>query len=289
MEYFTFGMKTLRVTQSYDGSVSHKPHWYKSTNYCDYPVDVAGADSGTDIFYAPVDMKVVAIRGINNLMTNTIWLVSIDDCKTPSGTFKPFLMLTHWNDNDPYISKLKANTIVKKGQPICFEGRDGASANHLHVVVGNSDKGIGNNIILNSNNKWVSNGFCMKPEEVMYIDSKFTKIITSGGIKFKSISEFEDNSFFGTKGYFSLGNFNVNIGKICYFFAEYFYGYFYTGYDAKSKAHKVLDGNYFGPYLKKWTIEFQKRAKQDGVYDDEIDGCIGPKTLSALIHYGFKY
>lgn len=289
MDYFTFGMKKLRVTQNYNGSISHKLHWYNSKDYADYPIDVAGKDGNRDIYYATVDMKVTATKGIENVATNTIWLVACEKCITPSGEMLPFIMLTHFNDKDPYVSNLKVGSIVKRGYPICEEGTDGATANHLHLVVGNADKGCGNGFLQNSNGKWVSNGYCMRPEEVMYLDEDFTEIQETGGITFKKLSVVNNKkeSFFGSKGYFCLGNYHENIGKICYFFAEYFYGYFYHGERAKEKAHSVLDGNYFGPYLRKWTIEFQKRAKIEGKYDAEVDGCIGPKTLNALKKYGF--
>lgn len=180
MQYFTFGMREMRVTQSYHGTTSHKSHWSDSKNYCDYPIDIAGNDGGRSWYFATVDMKVVAIKGIGNSMTNTIWLVATQKCKTPSGEFTPFIALTHFNDNDPHISKLKVGSIVKSGNPICEEGTDGASANHLHLVCGNADKGCGNGLIKNSNGKWVSNGYCMKPEEVMYIDRNFTTEIWGG-------------------------------------------------------------------------------------------------------------
>ena len=290
MKNFIFGMKNMRITQSYNGTVSHKPHWYQSKDYADYPIDIAGIDAGREPYYATVDMEVVAIKGIGNSTTNTIWLVATEECDTPSGIMKPFIVLTHWNDSDPYIKNLKVGSIVKMGQPICEEGVDGATANHLHLVCGNADISCGNGFILNSNNKWVSKGYCMKPEEVMFIDKTFTKVYSSSDILFQEVPDNNQlkEEFFGTKGYFSLGNYHENIGKICSFFAENFYGYFYSGADAKNKAHSALDGNYFGPNLKKWTIEFQKRAKLDGKYDDEIDGNIGPKTLRALNYYGFK-
>lgn len=181
MEYFTFGMREMRVTQNYNGTRSHKPHWYKSKNYCDYPIDLAGNDSGKSWYFATVDMKVVAIKGIGNSMTNTIWLVATEKCNTPSGVMTPFIALTHWNDNDPHIAKLKVGSIVKAGEPICEEGTDGATANHLHMVCGNADKGCGNGLIQNSNGSWVSNGYCMKPEEVMFIDRGFTTQELWGG------------------------------------------------------------------------------------------------------------
>lgn len=185
MKYFTFGMKELRVTQNYNGTTSHKPHWYNSKNYADYPIDIAGKDSNKDIYYATVDMKVVTIKGIGNSMTNTIWLVATEKCNTPSGEMTPFIALTHWNDNDPYIKNLKVGSIVKAGQPICEEGMDGATANHLHMVCGNADRGCGNGLIQNSNGKWVSNGYCMKPEEVMFIDRDFTSEAWGGCLVWK--------------------------------------------------------------------------------------------------------
>lgn len=186
MKYFTFGMRELRVTQKWDGTVSHKNHWYNSKDYADYPVDVAGNDGGRSWYFATVDMKVVAIKGKGNSMTNTIWLVATEKCITPSGEFTPFIALTHWNDNDPHIAKLKVGSIVKEGQAICEEGTDGATANHLHLVCGNADKGCGNGLIKNSNGAWVSSGYCMKPEEVMFLDKSFTiQELDKGGIDWK--------------------------------------------------------------------------------------------------------
>ena len=185
MKPFTFGMKMMRITQNYNGTTSHKSHWNGSKNYADYPIDCAGNDGNRDIYYATVDMKVVAIKGIGNSMTNTIWLVANEKCNTPSGEMTPFIMLTHFNDNDPYVSNLKVGDIVKAGNPICEEGMDGATANHLHIVVGNADRGCGNGLIQNSNGKWVSNGYCMKPEEVMYIDRDFTTEAWGGCLVWK--------------------------------------------------------------------------------------------------------
>lgn len=193
MKKFTFGMKELRITQSYNSSYSHKPHWYNSKDYSDYPIDIAGSDGNKQPYYATVDMKITAIRGIGNATTNTIWLVATEKCMTPIGEITPFIMLTHWNDNDPYVSKHKVGDIIKKGEIICEEGTDGATANHLHFVCGNADKGVGDNIIKNSNGKWVSNGYCHRPEQIIFIDTNFTKILDSSDIKFEKI---EDNKVY---------------------------------------------------------------------------------------------
>lgn len=192
MKHFTFGMRELRVTQKWDGITSHKKHWHNSKNYADYPIDVAGNDGGKSWYFATVDMKVVAIKGIGNSVTNTIWLVATQKCITPSGEFTPFIALTHFSDKDPHIAKLKVGSIVKEGQAICEEGTDGATANHLHLVCGNADKGCGNGLIKNGNKTstngdvWVSSGYCMKPEEVMFLDKSFTtQELDKGGIEWK--------------------------------------------------------------------------------------------------------
>lgn len=182
MEIFTFGMKHLRVTQNYYGTTSHKLHWYNSKDFADYPIDIAGENTSREVYYATVDMEVVAIKGIGNSTTNTIWLKSVHNVLTPSGTMHVFIALTHWNDNDPYIAKFKEGTVIKAGQPICYGGTDGASANHLHLVAGNADRGCGNGFIKNSNGKWVSTGYCMKPETIMYLDRNFTTELWGGSL-----------------------------------------------------------------------------------------------------------
>lgn len=263
MKNFTFGMKTMRISQSYNSTYSHKPHWYNSKNYADYPIDIAGKDGNRDTYYATVDMKVTAIKGIGNATTNTIWLVATEKCNTPSGKFKPFIMLTHWNDKEPYIKNLKVGSIVKAGSPICEEGIDGATANHLHMVCGNADKGCGNNMIKNSNGKWVSNGYCMRPEQVMFIDKKFTKVLSTSDLTFKDAPILK-NDFLGENGYLKKGDSGENIEKLCDYFSE------------------IIKGNYFGDYLKACVKTFQK---QNGL---EQDGNVGPITLAKLKEYGFK-
>ena len=273
MKNFTFGMKNMRITQSYNGTTSHKPHWYNSKNYADYPIDIAGIDGNKEPYYAPVDMKVVAIIGIGTSVTNTIWLVSAEKCNTPSGVFKPFIMLTHWNDSDPYIKNLKVGSIVKAGQPICEEGVDGATANHLHMVCGNADKSCGDGLIKNSNGKWVSKGWCMKPEEVMFIDKEFTNVLSTNDLTFKDKPKEErTTSFLGSKGYLTLGDSGDNVSKIASFMRKTFPAYTST---------KAL-GSYYGKYIKASITEFQKRT---GLL---ADGNVGPITLSKLKEYGFE-
>lgn len=81
-----------------------------------------------------------------------------------------------------------------------------------------------------------------------------------------------DTSFFGKKGYFSLGDTHKNIGKIASFMYKTFPSY----------TKKEALGNYYGKNLQASIKEFQKRTKL------EADGCTGPITLKELKKYGFK-
>lgn len=130
MNNFTFGMSKLRITQNYHQTVSHKYHWYNSKNYADYPIDIAGIDNNKEIYYAPVDMKVVAIKGIGNSMTNTILVVATEKCNTPSGIFTPFIALTHWNDEVTFIDN-KFTKVINNGSLRFYSASENNSFLHL--------------------------------------------------------------------------------------------------------------------------------------------------------------
>lgn len=249
MKYFTFGMKVLRITQNYNQG-NHIPHWKDSKDYSDYPIDVAGEDGGKSSYYATVDMQVVAIKGKGNSMTNTIWLVATENCITPLGdNIKPFIMLTHWNDDDPYIAKLKEGEIIKAGTIICLEGTDGqATGNHLHMVCGDANRGCGNNLIKNSNGKWVSTGYCYRPEQIMYVDLSFTEVYNSDGVDFRYIES----------QVISKGDKGDNIVKIDDFLANQVKGDYYGDYtEACISVYKRKKGikNTDGSFIDKETLE----------------------------------
>lgn len=88
----------------------------------------------------------------------------------------------------------------------------------------------------------------------------------------------QPTSFFGPRGYFMLGDEHPNIGRI----AEFMYRTFPLYTDKRAL------GNYYGPYIKASITEFQRRAKEEGTYNDAVDGCVGPITLASLKKYGFK-
>ena len=193
MSKFYFGMETMRVTQNYNGTASHYNHSHGTP--ADYPIDCAGVDGRQSAYFAPVDMKVVAIRGVGNYATNTIWLETVEPVQTPTFTDIVWLTLTHWNDGS-ITSKFKVGDIIKAGQIICYEGTDGATANHLHITCG---RGHCNSWTENSKESWVMSGTSLPPEQVMYINDDFTKCVDSGGLVFKSMPKEEVTSVTKTK------------------------------------------------------------------------------------------
>ena len=177
MRKFYLGMETIRITQNYNGKTSHYNHSHGSP--ADYPIDMAGADGGQSCYFAPVDMKVTAIKGVGSSTTNTVWLVSTEKVKTPTFEDVVFMSLTHWNDS---AMKWKVGDIVRAGDIITWEGTDGASGNHLHCVYG---RGYSDNWIQNSKGSWVDTGDNKKPEEVCYIYDGFSKTVDTCGINFE--------------------------------------------------------------------------------------------------------
>lgn len=105
---------------------------------------------------------------------------------------------------------------------------------------------------------------------------RFIKMIEEklkGKTEEKKTTTTSTNSFFPKKGYFSYGDTHENVGKIAEFMYKNFPSY---------TSQKAL-GNYYGKNLQTAIKEFQKRT---GL---ERDGSTGPKTLTMLRKYGFKY
>lgn len=180
--YMIYPMKYMRITCRYDEG-SHKGHNVDVVDgNVDYPIDDAGYDSSKDPIYCPCDeMKVVAIRGIGNPnITNTIWLVSTTPVITPTFVDIAYMSLTHSDDDD--IRNLYVGKIFKRNEIICHEGKNGTTANHIHITVG---KGYSDNWVENSNHKWIIKGDAKLPQEVFFIDTNFTTILNNGNINWE--------------------------------------------------------------------------------------------------------
>lgn len=186
--YLVYPFKTMRITQTYLGRTSHYPHTVGTPR--DYPIDEGCSDTGRDWMYCPCDEMIIKrIYGVGNSGVNTIWLQSTSRVTFANGDYDYCTMLaTHAEDDD--LRKLKVGQKIKRGEKICREGADGASGNHIHLSVGT---GIfsGNGWTKNSKGKYVltATGVTLKPEQAFFIDTKFTRIISSGGLKFKMLPD----------------------------------------------------------------------------------------------------
>ena len=112
---------------------------------------------------------------------------------------------------------------------------------------------------------------------VIYSDGKIDKKQTIlGWDEFvdgvRVVNKVLNNSFLPKKGYWCKGDNDPRIGRLAKFMYETFPAY----------TNKKALGNYYGDYLIKSLIEFQRRT---GLYPD---GMTGGKTLNMLIKYGFK-
>lgn len=256
MDKFYFPMETMRITQNPYGSASHHNHNLGVPK--DYPIDCAGVDGGRSAIFSPTEMKVT---NITTNGTNTIWLVSTKEVKTPTFEDVVFMTCTHWNDNDTAIKKHnKVGSIIKKGEIICYEGTDGASANHIHICCG---RGYSDNWAKNTKGSLVMTGDNKPPQEVMYRYTKFTtKVIDNGNLKWVSTDK-DTYSFLPDRGWFQEGDSGDNVKKIDDWFA------------------KKVEGSYYGSYTTAIVKEYQRQNNL------EQDGCIGSKTLAKMKEQGF--
>ena len=184
--YLIYPCRTMRITQSYTGTTSHKPHITGSPK--DYPIDEGCSDTGKDYIYCPCDeMKVKRIYGVGTKGTNTIWLESTEKVYFADGTQGYCtLLITHPDDAD--LKKLNVGQLFNRKEKICREGKDGATAYHLHISAGKG-KYKGNGWIQNSNGKYVltTKGGAFRPEELFYVDEAFTDILSTKGLSFKKL------------------------------------------------------------------------------------------------------
>lgn len=243
-EYLTYPFKTMRITQSYNGTTSHKPHTTGTPK--DWPIDEGGLDSGRDPIYATVDIVIKKIYGVGNSGVNTMWIESVEPVKFANGKTDYFCaQLTHPNDSD--LRRLKAGQIIKKGGMICYEGTDGASGNHIHMSVGMGHM-TGTGWTKNTKGKWVlttTNG-TLKPEEAFYIDPKFTTIKDAKKLAFKNLPS---PPTAGTYRVTSESGLNIRTGTTADVIAKGAPTRGVLGYNTRVAVTKVkvgADGNYWG-------------------------------------------
>ena len=192
--YLTFPMKIMGITQTYDGKTSH----YISSHGtpADYPIDIAGKDTGREPFYCPCDeMEVVKIAGdvTGANHANGAWLVSTSEVDFADGTRDICtIKFVHMNNSDFGRNGIYVGRRYKRGELIGHEGTSHASGNHVHMSAGKGGlKGSGWE--KNSLGSWVitTTHGTAKPETLFFVDPKFTVIKNARGLKFKQLPKEE--------------------------------------------------------------------------------------------------
>lgn len=183
--YAIYPFKNMRITQTYNGGVSHKPH--NTGEPKDYPIDEGGKDTGKEACYCPCDEIIIQrVYGVGSRGVNTIFWESTTPCKLADGTTDYLCgMFTHTIDSD--LKGIKAGSKFKRGQVVCKEGTDGGVGMHLHMSFGKG-KLTGNGWTCNTKGKYVltcTHG-TFKPEQLLYVDNTFTAIKSTNGLKFKT-------------------------------------------------------------------------------------------------------
>ena len=193
--YLTFPMKVLGISQTYDGKTSHYPCSHGTP--ADYPIDIAGADTGRSAFFCPCDeMKVVKIAGdvTGANHANGAWIVSTSEVDFADGT-RDFVTIkfVHMNNSDFGKNGIYVGRKYKRGELIGHEGTSHASGNHIHMSAGKGGlKGSG--WTKNSKGSWVitTTHGTAKPETLFFVDPEFTTIKNAKGLTFKEVPKEDD-------------------------------------------------------------------------------------------------
>lgn len=193
--YLIFPMKVMGITQTYDGKTSHYISSHGSP--ADYPIDIAGADTGRSPFYCPCDeMKVVKIAGdvTGANHANGAWLVSTSEVDFADGT-RDFVTIkfVHMNNSDFGKNGIYVGRVYKRGELIGHEGSSHATGNHIHMSAGKG-KLKGSGWKQNNRGAWVitTTHGTAKPETLFFIDPEFTTIKNAKGLTFKEIPKEDD-------------------------------------------------------------------------------------------------
>lgn len=211
MQKLIYPTKKMNISQSYDGKVSHYDEMIGKPMA--YAIDENCGDKGRDYFYAPCDLVVKRVYGINGNGTNTIWLESKEKVKLANGN-SSFVTIRVTHPNDDTLSPFKVGQVYKQFDKLFKEGNDGyATGYHFHIEVNTCkfEKLDSNGWIKNNKGAWVTSPNSIKPEEAFFVDLNFTKIISTNKLKFKTINYFPGNNSLGN----NLGN--ISQDKIKYF------------------------------------------------------------------------
>lgn len=208
MNYLTYPLKVMNITQGYNDNYTHKRH--SEGNLKDYPIDDACGSGNNSYFYCPCDEMVVKkVYGVGLRASNTIWLESTTPVITPTFTDYITIMIVHPEDKD--LKNVYVGRKYQRNEALFPKGADGfATGPHFHITLGRG-KMSGSGWAKNNLGLWIlkTTGYNIKPEHGMFIDKNFTTIKNTRNIEFLSLNDEEkeeDNIFYTT------ANLNIRYG-----------------------------------------------------------------------------
>lgn len=208
MNYLTYPLKVMNITQGYNDNYTHKRH--SEGNLKDYPIDDACGSGNNSYFYCPCDEMVVKkVYGVGLRASNTIWLESTTPVITPTFTDYITIMIVHPEDKD--LKNVYVGRKYQRNEVLFPKGADGfATGPHFHITLGRG-KMSGSGWAKNNLGLWIlkTTGYNIKPEHGMFIDKNFTTIKNTRNIEFLSLNDEEkeeDNIFYTT------ANLNIRYG-----------------------------------------------------------------------------
>ena len=208
MNYLTYPLKVMNITQGYNDNYTHKRH--SEGNLKDYPIDDACGSGNNSYFYCPCDEMVVKkVYGVGLRASNTVWLESTTPVITPTFTDYITIMIVHPEDKD--LKNVYVGRKYQRNEVLFPKGADGfATGPHFHITLGRG-KMSGSGWAKNNLGLWIlkTTGYNIKPEHGMFIDKNFTTIKNTRNIEFLSLNDEEkeeDNIFYTT------ANLNIRYG-----------------------------------------------------------------------------
>lgn len=208
MNYLTYPLKVMNITQGYNDNYTHKRH--SEGNLKDYPIDDACGSGNNSYFYCPCnEMVVKKVYGVGLRASNTVWLESTTPVITPTFTDYITLMIVHPEDKD--LKNVYVGRKYQRNEVLFPKGADGfATGPHFHITLGRG-KMSGSGWAKNNLGLWIlkTTGYNIKPEHGMFIDKNFTTIKNTRNIEFLSLNEEEKEE---DNIYYTTANLNIRYG-----------------------------------------------------------------------------
>lgn len=208
MQTAIFPMKVLRFSSITSGAHAKCRNGKPS----DKPVDLVGADTGKDWFYAFADLICLRVYG---KASHGLWFRTVDKVNTPSGAKYVYFLAEHMS-----VSGFKVGKVYKKGTKLFVENRFGnASGNHLHVTFAISDNkvALGSGWRKNNKNAWIlyiPGTTNVEINKALFLDPNFTTKVMDYRLSFAKVNNDVKNEveYEVGKTYTLLDDMNVRIG-----------------------------------------------------------------------------